>query len=170
MGKWFRSALYKASEWLAGGTEGRKAYMPEASEERDAYMHASASASMVYTWDERLERHGLDSIINDGMLDDIVRTLGNAKEALGGIGNVDDSHADSVKDRYNNEIGILIGEYVAKHNLSEDVLHRLVREAYDSGTLIRDETKDARVAEFESGHLQPSWTPPQTISAAALQR
>ena len=164
-----RKWIYNASEWVAGGKQGRREHMPPPSDERDAYMHADTAASMVYTWDKRLDDMGVDDALS-AHIPEAVRALGNAKEALGGLTNVDYSDADSWKDKYNNEVGILIGQYVRDHGYSEEVLHKLVREAYDSGKLIRDEQKDVRDDQFKHGELTPSWTPPTGFASIEKSR
>jgi hypothetical protein len=150
-----REGIYSAADWVAGGGDGRRAHMPELSDQqRDAYVHADTAASMVYTYGSAR----------------MTRALGQAKEALGGWGNVNTSSLDNAKDLYNNEIGMEIGLYCREHGLSEEQMHQLVREAYDSGILIRDPNQaqnQVTLAAFQSGQSHPDWTPPAERQQAA---
>lgn len=101
--------IYGTYNWLTGDSRARAEFLPPEPEQRDAYMHADVSASMVY----QLTLPYIGAY--PGQV--IARVIGDAKEGLGGLANINSSAADSRKDIYNNYIGRQIGRYAVEHHL-----------------------------------------------------
>ena len=130
---------------------------------QNAFVHAYVSATLAYHWNQNVARRlGNVREVSSTVSHDIPEFLSRG----GDLATLGRRVRDTIRDRYNNEIGFQIGEFAKANGLRYVDIPYLVKDALSRGLLITDEMSDSR-----NGLLWPSapqqWEPSDEM---ALQR